>query len=247
MAKFQDLTGKVFGRLTVIKRAEDYISPKGKKFTQWLCECSCKAENNIKTIMGGSLRSGITQSCGCLQKEKSYKVNRKYNTYNLTGDYGIGYTSKGKEFYFDLEDFDKIKDYRWYIKDGYIQTMELKNDYDKRKTVYMHRLVMNCPDGMEVDHIYHKTFDNRKEFLRIVTHYQNCMNKDLQSNNSSGVTAVYWDKNYKKWKAHITTKRKQNYLGSFNTFDEAVEVRKQAEEKYFKEYKYKKIVTLLEI
>ena len=36
---------------------------------------------------------------------------KKYNTYDLSGEYGIGYTSKGEEFYFDLDDYDKIKDY----------------------------------------------------------------------------------------------------------------------------------------
>lgn len=31
------------------------------------------------------------------------------NTYDLSGEYGIGYTTKGEEFWFDLEDYDKIK------------------------------------------------------------------------------------------------------------------------------------------
>lgn len=74
-----------------------------------------------------SLTSKNTQSCGCLQAEstKKYgKAHRKLNRYNLDGEYGIGYTSKDEEFYFDKEDYDKVKEYTWHINpEGYVQSM----------------------------------------------------------------------------------------------------------------------------
>lgn len=66
MGKIKDLTGQKFGRLTVIERAEDYISPNGKKTPQWKCKCEC---GNVKIVVGNILKRGLTQSCGCLQKE----------------------------------------------------------------------------------------------------------------------------------------------------------------------------------
>lgn len=66
----EDLTGKTFGRLTVVKQAKDYISPNGERQAQWLCECSCK-KNNYVVVRGMSLKNGDTQSCGCLQREKA--------------------------------------------------------------------------------------------------------------------------------------------------------------------------------
>ena len=68
---FKDLTGQRFGKLVVIKRAEDYIVPNtNKKEVQWLCQCDC----GNKTIARGSqLRSGHTKSCGCYSIEKSTK------------------------------------------------------------------------------------------------------------------------------------------------------------------------------
>ena len=114
MGRFVDLTGQQFGRLTVIERIEDYISPKGQRKPQWLCHCCCG--NNV-TVLGSNLTNGYTLSCGCLSKENSFKQGKsakKYNIYDLSGEYGIGYTLKGEEFYFDLEDYDKIKDYCWY-------------------------------------------------------------------------------------------------------------------------------------
>ena len=56
-----------------------------------------------------------------LKNEKFIERSRKYNTYDLSGDYGIGYTEEGNEFSFDLEDYDKIKNYYWNIDNkGYI-------------------------------------------------------------------------------------------------------------------------------
>lgn len=63
MAKFEDLTGRTFGRLTVISRAPN----QGKK-TMWNCRCNCKDETII-TVAANSLKRGRTQSCGCLARE----------------------------------------------------------------------------------------------------------------------------------------------------------------------------------
>ena len=58
-----DLTGQRFGRLTVIKRADDYVLPNGTRMVQWLCKCDCGKE---KVVIAGNLKSGATKSCGCL-------------------------------------------------------------------------------------------------------------------------------------------------------------------------------------
>jgi hypothetical protein len=75
MGKFEDLTGQRFGRLVVIEKAEDHISPSGYKFSQWLCLCDCGGE---KTILASSLKRGNTCSCGCLHKEAWHSVIAKH-------------------------------------------------------------------------------------------------------------------------------------------------------------------------
>ena len=69
MPKLIDLTGKTFGRLTIIQR--DFSKPSRK--AMWLCKCTCG-----KQVIVGSdhLRSGHSKSCGCLQKEKAANVMR---------------------------------------------------------------------------------------------------------------------------------------------------------------------------
>ena len=56
----------------------------------------------MTTVRGDGLKSGATKSCGCWNLEVASKTgkkfggkNKKYNTYDLSGEYGIGYTSKG--------------------------------------------------------------------------------------------------------------------------------------------------------
>lgn len=230
MGKFIDLTGNTFNRLTVLKRVEN--DKNGN--VQWLCKCNCKDENEI-IIRTSYLKSGHTKSCGCLQKEKIQNIgnnNKKYNTYDLTGEYGIGYTDKGEEFWFDLEDYDKIKDYCWSKNSkGYIIAY-----YNIQINIQMHRLVMNCPNNMQIDHIYHNKFDNRKEFLRVATNSQNQMNINIQSNNTSGIIGVYWDKKCEKWSALVIKNKIRIYLGSFINKDDAIKARLEAEVKYFGEF-----------
>lgn len=65
-----NLVGQKFGRLTVVKE----VRKAGVKQLFWLCECSCGGE----TITTGSrLKSGATQSCGCLQKERASDAHFK--------------------------------------------------------------------------------------------------------------------------------------------------------------------------
>ena len=97
---------------------------------------------------------------------------------------------------------------------------------------------MNCPEDMIVDHIKHNRRDNRKSKLRILSYSNNNMNQCKRINNTSGVTGVSFYKNSNKWNAYITVNYKKINLGYYINFEEAVEARKRAEEKYFGEYSY---------
>jgi hypothetical protein len=241
----KDIVGQKFGKLTVIERAGYYVSPKGDRKIQWSCNCDCGKEKVI--IVGASLKNGLTKSCGCLvnnnqiPRRKNYinkKINEKsknINTYNLYGDYGIGYAfNNNKEFYFDIEDYDKIKDYCWSSKDrGYISSFTTGKVFK-----LLHRLIMNCPTDYEVDHINHKTWDNRKLNLRIVSKSNNLQNQRLSDNNTSGYTGVCWDKTKEKWIAYIKVYKKAIHLGRYINKEDAVKARKEAEELYFGEYSY---------
>lgn len=235
--KYKDLTNQRFGRLIAKRRGENDKTG----HTRWFCDCDCGSKDVL--VYKDALLDGRQVSCGCFSKEQKSNIfselNKKYNTYDLSGEYGIGYTNKGEEFWFNLEDYDKIKDYCW-RKDvnGYIVTNDSIND---KKILYLHRLVMDVDYNnkeADVDHIKHKLYDNRKSKLRTIEHYRNLQNRVKPSNNTSGVMGISWNKRKEQWEAYINIKGKRKNLGLYNNFDEAVKTRKRAEEKYFGEYSY---------
>jgi len=66
MGNFQDLTGQRFGRLKVLEQGETLVSQSGKRRIRWVCKCKCGV---IKLVVGESVRSGATTSCGCRKRE----------------------------------------------------------------------------------------------------------------------------------------------------------------------------------
>ena len=253
---FNDLSGTKIGKLSIIKRAPDYIRPKdGRKEVMYECMCDCQLsvpENERKTIFvlaTNLVRKSVkVKSCGCYSVEnmrniqKEYvevnrDVNKKYNNYDLSGEYGIGWTSNtNEEFYFDLEDYDKIKDYCWMEHHGYIVTHINLNR--KTKEINISRIITECDEDSIVDHIGHNKYDNRKCFLRVTDYFANNKNRTIQSNNSSGVVGVSWHSTKQCWFAHMGCNNHKLHLGYFDNFEDAVIARKEAEEKYFGEYSY---------
>lgn len=161
---------------------------------------------------------------------------RKYNIYDLSNDYGIGYTSNtNNPFYFDLEDYDKIKDYCWHeTEDGYVATR-----IGNKAHFMMHRLIVRCDNSVDIDHIHHNGMDNRKNNIRICTRQQNNRNKRKTDKNTSGVVGVCWHKRNRKWQASIMVNKKNIYLGLYENINDAIKARKEAEIKYFGEFRYK--------
>lgn len=155
------------------------------------------------------------------------------NEYDLNGEYGVGYCSNTKsEFYFDLEDYNKIKDYCWieYIRNGY-HSVEAWN-VGVGGNITMNWLIV----GKYYDHINRNPLDNRKSNLRKVTVSQNNQNKKIARNNTSGIIGVHWNKNENKWIARIQDNGKRILIGKFELKNDAIKARLQAEAEYFKEF-----------
>lgn len=231
MGRFEDLTNKKFGEWTVLELDTETMEKRkldGKAHrTLWKCKCSC---GDVKTVPAGDLKSGKSLSCGHSKYEvigqKVSESRKGKNEYDLSGEYGIGYTMQGKCFYFDKEDYELIKGYYWYIKRGYAVSNNNGNQ------IKMHRLIMSAPKGKVIDHINRQRNDNRKENLRICTQLENCRNVSKRKD-TKGYLGVNKDGN--KWRVRITVNGKRLRLGTYDTYEEAVEKRKEAELKYWGE------------
>ena len=99
-----------------------------------------------------------------------------------------------------------------------------KNNKDFCKTV--HRLValafIENPSKLPlVDHINGDKQNNRVENLRFATKSQNNANKNMQTNNTTNVKGVTWNKQNKKFRAQIRINNKQYHLGLYESEFEA--------------------------
>ena len=228
-SQFKDRTGFRYGRLTVL-----YRTYSDTKNTNWVCVCDC---GNYCRVNSTDLNKG-TQSCGCYQKEQTSKTHKKYNKYDLSQEYGIGYTSNtNKCFYFDKEDYELIKNYCWAENDqGYAVSHKLDGS-----NIRQHRLILNPNVDEIIDHKNQNRLDNRKNNLRIANKQTNGINRPCNTNNKLGVKGVNLQSDGKKYMAKIMVNGKTIYLGSYNTIEEASKVRMAKEKELFGEFAYEEI------
>ena len=150
-----DITGKKFGRLTVIERSEN------NKYgdAMWLCRCDCGA---FRKTVGSALRNGHTQSCGCLHKEKVANMNTVHNESNTPlykrwhaikqrcenpsnpsyKDYG----GRGIKICDEWLTYEGFKE--WALNNGYkksltIERLDVNGDYTPSNCIFASRAVQN--------------------------------------------------------------------------------------------------------
>lgn len=141
------------------------------------------------------------------------------------GEYVRVPLTRGKYTLIDAEDCLKVIPYRWNARydkysDSYRAYTNARID-GKQTTLIMHRLIMDAPKGMSVDHINHDTLDNRKANLRLATTAQNNKNAPKRKDNKSGYKGVSWRRDKEKYQAKIKNDNVQHYLGYFDTPEEA--------------------------
>ena len=142
----------------------------------------------------------------------------------------------GITFLVSSEDYEEfVYGYRFCLSNkGYVTYSGTKDGLNRK---FLHRIIMDDPEGQFIDHINRDTLDNRKCNLRIVSRQENNMNQGMSKNNKSGITGVSWHKRDNKWRAHIMYKYKLIHLGNFDTLEAAAKARKDAEITYFGEFR----------
>lgn len=188
-------------------------------FPVWECLCDCGKKTLVRE---DTLMESNNQKCVFCQKNGI--------VFELKDDYVLGKTKNNKEFFIDIDDYEKVKNMKIFItEDGYVAVS------NEGRKILLHRLLTNVEDGMVVDHINRIRHDNRKKNLRICTQAENMRNTSLGVNNRSGVKGVRMVDN-NKWIAEITFKRKRYFLGGFNKIEDAIKKRRIAEIEFFGEF-----------
>ena len=138
---------------------------------------------------------------------------------------------EGQQFMVDGEDYIKhFKDKTCHIANGYVMT-----GTSPKKGIS--RIIMGVSDPkVQVDHINHDKFDNRKQNLRVVSPQQNAYNKNVYKNNESGYTGVHLYKPTGKYMAYIKADGKRKHLGYYKPVEEAYTAYVRASKELHGEY-----------
>jgi hypothetical protein len=128
-------------------------------------------------------------------------------------------SANGQDIYVDEEDFEKLNNYKWYVdkKKGYVRGNK-KNASRKAcgVAIKMHRLIMKCPKGKQIDHKNCIKRDNRKCNLEIVDNRTNCLRYvvDMPADNETGILGIYKEGNsYRaRWMTEDRIKKSKNSL-----------------------------------
>lgn len=137
----------------------------------------------------------------------------------IPGDDGDSYVHLGDCAYarIDNDDIDRIKEWSWtYSRDSYAVSNKVSG-----RVVAMHRLLIDAPKGMLVDHIDGNPLNNRKSNLRLATPAQNQYNRWISKANTSGFRGVSLHKSTGRWRATIRIDGKKVELGLFASAQEA--------------------------
>jgi len=132
----------------------------------------------------------------------------------------IGLT-RGKVALIDDDDFERVSKFKWTS----LYNLKNKKWYarcavggrGKQTTVYMHRIILNAPKGLQVDHINGDGLDNQKRNLRFATNAQNHQNQIKPVASKSGFRGVCFDQRRNKFYARIQHNRQTTHLGRFQT------------------------------
>lgn len=159
------------------------------------------------------------------------KQRARTNDYDFSNkDYVVIITKKNEKILVDKDDFDKVKQWSWCVsKQGYA-VANVNGSVKKINWVLFPTIKHKVQD-----HINGNKLDNRKCNIRYCTAKENSRNCGVSKNNKIGIAGVGKTPN-NTYRARIMINRKEIWLGTYKTLEEAVQARLKAEKKYFGEY-----------
>ena len=143
----------------------------------------------------------------------------------------------GKWAIVDAEDYDRLRTYKWCgVEEG--RSWYAKTFQRDGLPLWMHRLILDAPKGLVVDHIDHDGLNNRKTNLRLCTNAQNQQNRRPHRGGTSRYKGVHRVKSRNKFRASLTHNGKRFQLGYFNSEIDAAKAYDKKAREVFGEFAY---------
>lgn len=148
----------------------------------------------------------------------------------IDGDIAYITLTKGYEASIDATDVHLVQGRNWSADEKGRTVYAKATFFDGllKRTVMLHRLVMQNPYGLEVDHIDGNGLNNRRTNLRTASDGENARNRRKPHSNTSGFKGVSWFKGRNKWRAQIKMEGRSIHLGLFDSPDLAHQAYKNA-------------------
>lgn len=165
---------------------------------------------------------------------------RKSNAWRRRDDGAIEIElTQGQVALIDQGDLDTVLKFRWYAgHHGQGWRAESSSDYKRRegRHLRMHRLILDAPPGMDVDHVNGNGLDNRRMNLRLASRSQNLANQRKQRDKTSSRYKGVSISRQGTWRARICVRGQKRWLGIFESEEEAALAYNRAASEYFGEF-----------